>query len=173
MKPFLTLLCLLASGALSAADLSTHPLFKYYLGDWKAAGELKGENNNLVTVKEEWTGKTDGANGFLIEGSRTLNGDTQPFKWTMTHNAGADNFEAVLSGTDASQTIRFEGNVSLVNLTLELKAITGNGQSAITIVEAFAAESKDVIESKVTFTGDVGQTTLEGVIKHQRVKPAK
>jgi hypothetical protein len=27
-----------------------------------------------------------------------------------------------------------------------------------------------VIESKVTFTGDAGQTTLEGTIKHEKEK---
>lgn len=164
----LLILCLLAMPAL--ADLSTHAVFRHYLGAWKAEGELKGENGNNITIKEEWTGKVDGDNGFLIEGTRTLNGDTQPFKWTITHNAGADNFEAVLSGADGSQTIRFEGNASTVNLTLELKAITGSGQSSITITESFEGDARDVMRSKVTFTGDAGQTTLEGTIKHEKQK---
>jgi hypothetical protein len=60
--------------------------------------------------------------------------------------------------------------VSEVDLTFELKAITGSGESGITITEAFAGEAKNVIESKVTFTGDTGQTTLQGVIKHQKEK---
>ncbi len=167
MKTFL-LICLVATPAW--ADLSTHVFFKHFIGTWKAAGELKGENDNLVTITEEWTGKADGENGFLIEGTRTLNSDTQPFKWTITHNAGTDMFEAILSGADASQTIRFEGNVSEVNLTLELKAVTGNGQSSITVIDSFKGEQKDVIESKVLFTGDAGQTTLEGTIKHEKQK---
>lgn len=168
MKTLLALLCLLATPAW--ANLSTHVFFKHFIGTWKAAGELKGENNNLVTITEAWTGKVDGENGFLIEGTRTMNGDTQPFKWTFTQNAGADMFEAILSGPDTSQTIRFEGNVSEVNLTLELKSATGNGSSSITVLESFQGEAKDVIESKVTFTGDAGQTTLEGTIKHEKEK---
>ncbi|HBJ87059.1 MAG TPA: hypothetical protein DDZ88_25010 [Verrucomicrobiales bacterium] len=164
----LLLIFLLATPAW--ADLSTHVFFKHFVGNWKAAGELKGENDNLVTITEEWTGKVDGDNTFLIEGTRTMNGDTQPFKWTMTHNAGTDMFEAILSGPEASQTIRFEGNVSEVNLTLELKAVTGNGQSSITVLDSFKGEQKDVIESKVLFTGDAGQTTLEGTIKHEKQK---
>ena len=167
MKTFL-LICLFATPAW--ADLSTHVFFKHFIGTWKAAGELKGENDNLVTITEEWTGKADGENGFLIEGTRTLNSDTQPFKWTITHNAGTDMFEAILSGADASQTIRFEGNVSEVNLTLELKAVTGNGQSSITVLDSFKGEQKDVIENKVLFTGDAGQTTLEGTSKHEKQK---
>lgn len=164
----LLLIFLLATPAW--ADLSTHAFFKHFVGTWKAAGELKGENDKLVTITEEWTGKADGENTFLIEGTRTMNGDTQPFKWTMTHNTGTDMFEAILSGPDAAQTIRFEGNVSEVNLTLELKAVTGNGQSSITVLDSFQGEHKDVIESKVLFTGDAGQTTLEGMIKHEKQK---
>lgn len=152
------------------ADLSSHAFFKHFVGTWNAAGELKGENNNLVTITEEWTGKADGENSFLIEGTRTMNSDTQPFKWTITHNAGTDMFDAILTGADASQTIRFEGNVSTVNLTLELKAITGSGSSSITVLDTLQGEAKDVIESKVTFTGDAGQTTLEGTIKHEKQK---
>ncbi|MFM2166215.1 MAG: hypothetical protein RIS79_586 [Verrucomicrobiota bacterium] len=168
MKMLFVLLCLLAAPA--RADLSSHAFFKHFIGNWKAAGELKGENNNLVSVSEEWTGKVDGENGFLIDGTRTMNSDTQPFKWTITYNPGTDMFEAILTGADASQTIRFEGNVSTVNLTLELKAITGGGSSSITVLDTLQGEAKDVIDSKVTFTGDAGQTTLEGTIKHEKQK---
>ncbi len=169
MKTLLAALCVLIGTSLSAKDLGMHPLFKHYIGNWKAAGELKGENN-ILTVTEEWTGAAEGDNSFVVKGTRTINGDTQPFQWTITYNEGADSYEAILSGGEGSQTIRFEGHVSEVNLTFELKAITGSGQSAITITEAFAAESKNVMESKVTFTGDAGQTTLEGVIKHEKEK---
>jgi hypothetical protein len=57
-----------------------------------------------------------------------------------------------------------------VNLTLELKALTGNGQSSITVIDSFQGAQKDVIKSKVLFTGDAGQTTLEGTIKHEKQK---
>lgn len=169
MKTLLTTLCLLAFTSLPAKDLGMNPVFKHYVGTWKAAGELKGDNN-VLDIKEEWTGAAEGDNSFVVKGTRTINGDTQPFEWTITYNEGADSYEAVLSGAAGSQTIRFEGQVSEVNLTFELKAITGSGQSSITINEAFAGEDKDIIESKVTFTGDTGQTTLQGVIKHQKEK---
>ncbi len=169
MKTLFATLCLLLATSLSAKDLGMNPLFKHYVGTWKAAGELKGENN-VLDIKEEWTGSAEGDNSFVFKGTRTINGDTQPFQWTITYNEGADSYEAILSGAAGSQTIRFEGHVSEVNLTFELKAITGSGESGITITEAFAGDAKDVIESKVTFTGNTGQTTLQGVIKHQKEK---
>lgn len=169
MKTFLATLCVLIGTSLSAKDLGMSPLFMHYIGNWKAAGELKGENN-LLAITEEWSGGAEGDNSFVVKGTRTINGDAQPFQWTITYNEGADSYEAILSGAEGSQTLRFEGHVSEVNLTFELKAITGSGQSAITITEAFGAEGKDVLESKVVFTGEAGQTTLEGVIKHQKEK---
>ena len=169
MKTLLATLCLLAAASLPAKDLGMNPVFKHYVGNWKAAGELKGENN-VLDIKEEWSGTAEGDNAFVVKGTRTINGDTQPFQWTITYNEGADSYEAILSGAEGSQTIRFEGHVSEVNLTFELKAITGSGQSSITITEGFEGEAKDIIESKVTFTGDSGQTTLQGVIKHQKEK---
>jgi hypothetical protein len=169
MKTLLATLCLLIVTSLSAKDLGMNPLFKHYIGSWKAAGELKGENS-VLDVKEEWTGAAEGDNSFVVKGTRTINGDKQAFQWTITYNEGADSYEAILSGEESSQAIHFEGHLSEVNLTFELKAVTGGGDSGITIIESFAGESKDVIESKVTFTGDTGQTTLQGVIKHQKEK---
>jgi len=169
MKTLFATLCLLVATSLQAKDLGLNPVFKHYVGSWKAAGELKGENN-VLDIKEEWTGTAEGENSFVVKGTRTINGDTQPFQWTITYNEGADSYEAILSGAQGSQTIRFEGHVSEVNLTFELKAITGSGQSSITITEAFAGDAKDVMESNVTFTGDTGLTTLQGVIKHQKEK---
>lgn len=171
MKTLFITICALVCASLSAKDLGTHPVFKHYIGSWKAEGELKGENN-VITIKEEWTGKTDGDNAFLIECARTINGDTQPFKWAITYNEGADSYDATVSGADGAQMLRFEGRAFEANLTLELKAITGGGQSAITIIDSFKGEARDVLESKVTSTGDAGQTTLEGVIKHQKEKSA-
>jgi hypothetical protein len=168
MKMLLALFCLLLTPV--RADLSTHPVFKHYLGTWKASGELKGEDGKITQITEEWTGRVDGETGFLIEGTRTMNDDRQPFKWTITRHAGADLFEAVLGGADGAQTLRFEGNVSTVNLTLELRAVTGNGSSSITVLESFPTAARDVIEGKVTFTGESGQTTLEGTIKHEKQK---
>jgi hypothetical protein len=166
----LTFLFLCFAGLPLRADLSSHALFKHFIGTWKAVGELKGENSNLMTIAEQWTGKVDGENGFLIEGTRTMNSDTQPFQWVITYNTGTDMFDAILHGADASQTLRFEGNVSMVNLTLELKAITGSGNSSITVLDSLRGDTKEVIESKVIFKGEAGQTTLEGIIKHEKQK---
>lgn len=173
MRTPLTLCCLLLlalTSLLRAKDLSTHPIFKHYIGTWKAAGELKGEDNNTITITEEWTGKVDGDNAFLIEGTRTMNGDTQPFKWTITYNEGSDSFDAVLTGPDPSQTLRFETQASEAAMTVAMKAVTGNGNSTITVHETFPTDSKDIFESKVTFTNESGQTTLEGIIKNERQK---
>ena len=169
MKTLLFFLLTLSAVAQSPKDLSKHVFFKHFIGEWKAEGELKGENNNLVTITEEWKGSGGGEGTFLIEGKRTLNSETKPFKWTFTHNPSTDTFDAVLEGEDASQTIRFEATISEVNLTLELKAITGSN-SAITVKEEFSDDKRETISSHVTFTGDAGQTTLDGTITHKKVK---
>ena len=49
MKTFL-LICLFATPPW--ADLSTHVFFKHFVGTWKAAGELKGESDKLVTITD-------------------------------------------------------------------------------------------------------------------------
>ena len=172
MKRLLLTLCCLVfaiQGALRAADLSTHPVLKLYIGKWTAEGTLKNENGEPITVTETWEGKVDGENAFLIEGSRTVNNDTQTFKWTMTHNASTDTFEVALVAQDGN-SIRFEGQTSEVNRSLDLKAITGGGMSSISITDTFKEGDKDTLESKVLFTGEQGQTTLEGVITHKREK---
>jgi len=152
-----------------ALDLSQHAFFKHLIGEWKAEGKLTGENNNIVTVTETWTGKVDAENSFSITGARTLNGDTQKFTWVFTHNSSTDSYEALLSGGDG-QPIRFEGSISDVTQVMELKAITGNGSSSIAVQDSFEGVDHNTLISKVTFTGDQGQTTLAGTITHQRVK---
>ncbi|WP_395747926.1 DUF1579 family protein [Prosthecobacter sp.] len=169
MKTLLLTLCLLACASTNARDLGASPLFKHYVGTWTASGELKGENSTLE-IKEEWTGSADGENSFVVKGTRSINGDTQPFQWTISYNEGTDSYEATLTGAEGSQMVHFEGHVSEEKLTLELKTITGNGEGSITVHETLAGDAKDVIESKVTMTGDTGQTTLQGVIKHEKQK---
>jgi hypothetical protein len=165
-----TLLVLSMSSVASAADLSKHVFFKHLIGKWTAEGELKGADNNVVKITEEWTGKADVDGSFFIEGSRTINGDTQPFKWSITHNPATDSYEAVLAGAEDSQTLRFEGSLSEVDLTMTLKSITGSGESSIIVEDSFANEAKDTMQSKVKFSGDQGQTNLEGKIIHKREK---
>ena len=51
MKTLLSSLCLLIATSPHAKDLGMNPVFKHYVGTWKAAGELKGENN-VLDIKE-------------------------------------------------------------------------------------------------------------------------
>lgn len=168
ISTFVTLL-MLSSSALNAKDLGNHPIFKHYIGTWKAAGELKGQDKT-ITVTEDWTGKAEGDNSFLIEGTRTLDGDTQPFKWTFSYNEAADSYEVILTGGPSSQPLRFEVHASEVTMILELKAVTGNGDGTITITEALAENTKDTFDSEVAFTNEAGIVTLKGTIKNERQK---
>jgi len=151
------------------ADLGKHLVFKHLIGTWKADGELKGEDNKTVTITEDWKGSAGSDGTFLIDGTRTINGETKTFKWTFTHNPATDTYDAVLTGQDGDQPLRFEASISDVNCTLELKAITGTN-SSITVKEEFADEKRNTLTSHVTFTGDAGQVTLEGVITHKKQK---
>ena len=163
------LLSLSAAIAQQPTDLSKHVFFKHLVGTWTAEGELKGEDGKLIPITEDWKGKAGGDSTFLLEGTRTINSETKPFKWTFTHNPSTDSFDAVLTGAEGDQPIRFEAMISDVNLTIELKAITGTN-SAITVKEEFTDEKHEAIKSQVTFTGDSGQVTLEGTITHKKQK---
>lgn len=158
----------LASAA-SAADLSQHPVIKLYLGKWTAQGDLKGQDGSPISVSQTWEGKADGESAFLIEGKRTVNNEEQSFSWRITHNAATDLIEATLIGQDGNQ-IRFEAQASADNHSMELKAVTGSGMSSISITDVFTGDEKDTIESKILFTGEQGETTLEGTITHKKEK---
>jgi len=158
---------LLLSPQARALDMNQHPFFKHLIGEWEAEGELKTENNDLVTVKESWTGRVDAENTFSIDGTRTVNGETKKFTWTYTHSAATDNYEAILTSEDG-QPLRFESSLTEEPLALTLKAITGSGSANISVKDEFANEAKDTLTSKVIFTGDQGQTTLDGTITHKR-----
>ena len=156
--------------AQQAPNFATHIFFKHLIGTWEAEGELKGQDGNLIKVKEEWTGKATAEGEFLMEGRRELNENKQTFRWSITHNPATDSYEAVLT-TDGNEAgnLRFEGHVSEVNLTMEFKATVGAGGS-ITVLDSFTGNDKNSIESKITFLGDSGETTLSGTITHKRVK---
>lgn len=175
MKAFFKPCCLGLMLALAvpaaALDLTQHAFFKHLIGEWEAEGELKGENDSIVTVTQTWTGRVDTEDTFSIEGSRTVNQDTQKFVWTYVNNPATGIMEATLSGGDG-QPLRFEVSYSEVTQVMELKAITGNGTGSIMIEDALEAGDPAVLKSKVTFTGDQGQTTLQGVITHKRRKSA-
>ena len=168
MKTILFFLMALTVAAETPKDLSQHVFFKHFLGEWKAAGELKGEDGKVIPITETWKGSAAGDSAFVTEGKRTLNNETKSFKWTFTHNPATDTFDAVLEGEPGDQPLRFEAMISDVNLTLELKAITGTN-SAITVKDEFTDEKHETISSDVTFTGESGQTTLEGTITHTKV----
>lgn len=171
IRTAITLLALLGCQPVSALDLSAHSFFKHLIGEWNAEGELKGSENNTVSIQESWKGRADAEDSFSIEGTRTVNGDTQKFTWTFTRNPATDSYEAILAGGDG-QPIRFEASLSDVTGILELRAITGNGGSSIAVQDSFADDSRDIITTKVTFTGEQGETTLQGTITHKRVKKA-
>ncbi len=166
---FLLCLLVIVAGPTRAADLAQHPVFKHYLGQWSAEGELKNANGEPVKIKEDWTGSADGENSFTLKGTRTINGDTQPFTWTFTHNPATDTYEAVHVGNDPSQALRFEANVSEVTTTIDLKAITGTSGS-VAVVEKFTDNKFETLASEITFTNDQGMKTLEGTIMHKKVK---
>jgi hypothetical protein len=162
-------LLLLSFLSCSAADLSQHPFWKHYVGDWTAKGELKGQDGNTVAITERWTGKADGEDGFLIEGDRQTNNEpVQKFKWRISLNQATQVCEAILVGPEENNQLRFEASVSEVAMTLELKSVTGAGSSAITVSESFTDEKRDVMDSKVVFTNEKGEVTLEGTIVHTK-----
>lgn len=158
------------SFAQQGADLSQHVYFKHLIGKWEGGGDLTGADGNPVKVTEEWTGKATPEGGFIIEGKRELNETKQTFKWTVTRNAATDNFTAVMvNDGDEAGALRFEVNVSEVNLTAEMKAPIGSNGS-ITLLDSFPTEDKKTLSSKVTLLGDSGETNLSGTITFKRVQ---
>lgn len=166
----LSVALIMTSLGVRAEDLSQHVFFKLLIGKWSAEGALIGKDNNTITIKEEWEGKATAEGGFEMNGWREINENRQTFRWLVTRNPATQQFEVVhvVDGDEANAT-RFEGNVSEVNLTMELKTITGSN-SSITVADAFKGDAKDEIESLVTFIGDDGATNLSGKITHKRMK---
>lgn len=163
--------CLSLYSEVSSIKLSEHPFFKHFIGSWKAGGDLKAADGNIVTVKEEWTGKISDEGELIIEGTRDINsGGPQKYQWTITHNATTDLFEAVLSNPDDSaHPLRFEGSLTGEPAVLELKAQVGNG-GTINVTDAFVGEDHRTFETKVVFVGDTGNITLEGTLKNEKVE---
>jgi hypothetical protein len=167
MKALVLILLLMASFVQAAgASLAEHPFWKCYLGEWTAKGDLKAKDGKVVTISQRWKGSAEGEHGFCIKGERTIDNVDEPFRWQITQNNEA--YEALLTGKDEGQPMRFEGNVSEVLLTLELKGIMGSGSSCVTVTERFMTEKRDMLESKIVFTNEQGEVTLEGVVIHQK-----
>lgn len=173
MKTIIYTLGLLATTTMicsAQGKLAEHVFFKHLIGKWHAEGELTGENADTVKLTEDYESRATEEGGFSIEGHRVLNGDKQTFHWLITHNPSTDSYEAVLTTNgDEAGALRFEGHVSEVNLTIDLKAPLG-ANGSVTVTDAFVGDDKNTIESKVTFIGDAGNITLSGTIIHRRVK---
>lgn len=154
------------------AKLVEHPFFKALIGEWKAAGELKGADGNVVKISEEWVGKVSDEGELVIEGSRTVNDNPpQKYRWAITHNPTTDLYEAVQTDVDnPKNAVRFEGNVTGEPAVLELKAQFGNGGGSVTVTDTFSGADTKVLETKVVFLKDTGEVNLEGTIKNERVK---
>jgi hypothetical protein len=159
-------------GGADGPKLSEHPFFKHLVGSWKTAGELKGADGNVVKVKQEWTCKILDERELLIEGTRSFNdGAPDKYRWSITHNATTDMYEAVLSNPeDQSNSLRFEGNVTGDPPICEFKAQFGNGGGSAVVTDSFTGGGYDAFDTKVVLTKDNGDPNLEGTIKNERVK---
>ncbi len=166
---FYTLLFFAWAITATAGDMAQNVFFKALVGSWKAEGKLVNKEGKDVLITEEWTGRMVSADAFAVEGTRVLNGEKSAFKWSYIHNAATDIYEANLTGEDGN-VIRFEGSFSDVNLTLELKSITGAGMSSITLLDSFKNEAHSVLETKVNFTGEQGENNLSGTVTHTKVE---
>lgn len=144
--------------------------FKAYAGEWTMQGELKGAEGNVIKITETWKAEPVGDDTFMIEGTREINGDSQHFTWTVTHNPATGLYEASHRGSaDSPDTQRFEISVSEAEMKWELTALMGNN-SKIFISDVFTDKEHDTLESKITLTDDSGATTLSGTLIHKRVK---
>lgn len=152
-------------------DFASHPFFKHLIGQWKAEGALKNAQGEEIKVIEEWKGSASPEQTFILEGWRKINEERQEFRWTITHNTATGLYEAshVVKGNEG-EAQRFEVSISEVDLTMELKAPLGSGSGSVTLKDSFADDRHDSIRSDVTLTGDSGEVTLSGEIRHERVK---
>lgn len=151
-------------------DFARHPFFKLLIGEWKSEGTLKGPVGKEVKIEETWTGKATAEGDFVMEGHRMIDQDKQTYEWRFTHDAATGSFTATHHVTsNGEESKRFEVSVSEVALTMELRLI-GEGDSAITVKDAFSGKDHDTLESEVTLTGTAGETNLSGKIIHTRMK---
>ncbi len=144
--------------------------FKAYVGEWEMNGELQKGDGGVLKIKETWKAEFVGDDTLNIEGTRVIDGNSQDFVWTMTHNPSTGLYEASHKGSkDSADTQRFEVSVSETEMKIDMTALLGNN-SKIAITDAFADKEHDTIESKITLTDDAGATTLSGTLTHKRVK---
>jgi hypothetical protein len=168
----LLILCAVHLSAADSEKFSEHPFFKHFVGTWKAAGELKAADGNIIKITEEWNCKISDEGELLIEGTRVIaDNPPQKYRWTITHNPTTDLFEAVqVNPEDQQNAIRFEGNLSGDPPQLELKGQFGNGGGSVAVTDTFTGEGHDAFETKIVLLKDNGDTNLEGTLKNERVK---
>ncbi|HSI65365.1 MAG TPA: hypothetical protein VLE43_19725 [Candidatus Saccharimonadia bacterium] len=167
----LTFTC--TGGSLKADDakgIAKHPFVKLLIGEWEATGELKGQDGNVITVKEEWTARVDSENTFTIEGKRELNADKSDYKWTVTFHPDTGVYEA-MHVINSGEAQRFEGSFTEGSLSVEWTAQMDGGAS-IKLLDAFTGEERDTFDTDLTMTNGKGETTLSGKIVNKRVKKA-
>jgi hypothetical protein len=173
MKTALRVFVLLAASALAFAEdkggFKSSDFFKAYAGEWEMTGELQKGDGGVIKIKESWKAEFQGDDTLNIEGKRELDGNSQDFVWTMTHNPATGLYEASHRAKDSGDAIRFEVSLSETEMKIEMTALLGNN-SKIAITDAFADKEHDTIESKITMTDDNGATTLSGTLTHKRVK---
>jgi hypothetical protein len=151
-------------------DIAKHPFIKLLTGEWESTGELKGQDGNVITVKEEWTGTVVSENTFTIEGKRELNADKSDYKWTITFHPDTGVYEA-MHVINSGEAQRFEGSFTEGSLSVEWTA-QGDGGSVIKLLDAFTGEDRDTFDTDVSFTNGKGETTLSGKVVNKRVKKA-
>jgi hypothetical protein len=165
-------LCVASLPAEDKSKLGEHPFFKHFVGSWKSSGELKAADGNTVKIVEEWTCKVNETGELVIDGTRDINDQgPQKYRWSITHNPTTDLYEAVQGNPDDNQNaMRFEGNVSGTPAVFELKSQFGNGGGSATVTDTFTGDGYDAFDTKIVLANDSGVTTLEGVMKNERVK---
>lgn len=150
---------------------TTHAFFKHIIGEWKSFGDLKNAEAQPVQVTEEWKAEAAGPNTLTIEGTRTINGDTRSYKWTITQNLATGIFEAELKAdTNSPDSIRFELNVDEAAMKAELTGFLNAGGSKVILIDQFPEKDRDSFETKVTLTDENGTATLSGTLKNERTK---
>lgn len=173
MKTAPVVFALLAMAVLAFAEdkggFKTSEFFKAYVGEWEMNGELQKGDGGVIKIKESWKAEFQGDDTLNIEGKRELDGNSQDFVWTMTHNPATGLYEASHHTKDSGDAIRFEVSLSETEMKIEMTALLGNN-SKILITDAFADKEHDSIESKITLTDDTGATTLSGTLIHKRMK---
>jgi hypothetical protein len=173
MKTARVIFALLVTAVLASAEdkggFKTSDFFKAYAGEWEMTGELQKGDGGVIKIKESWKAEFQGDDTLNIEGKRELDGNSQDFVWTLTHNPTTGLYEASHRIKDSGDAIRFEVSVSGTEMKIDMTALLGNN-SKIAITDAFADKEHDTIESKITMTDDTGATTLSGTLTHKRVK---